>query len=69
MDTSKDADHPKDCVVALREITAETVREICELDVAPPQPINHAKANGIGRMATCVSRRTHSIKHAVRVFQ
>ena len=32
-----DADHPKDGVVALREITAETVREICELDVAPQQ--------------------------------
>ncbi len=32
-----DADPPNDGVVSLREITAATVREICELEVGPDQ--------------------------------
>ena len=32
-----DADHPQADVVSLREITAETVRDVCKLEVAPEQ--------------------------------
>jgi diamine N-acetyltransferase len=32
-----DVDHPKDRAVSLREITAETVRDVCKLEVAPEQ--------------------------------